>query len=203
MSAEKPRERKNRETRREQIAQAALRIIAQRGVRALTTASIAQEVGISEANLYRHFKNKDEILSEMVEIIGNDIMESFKGIFGSGGDPVGKLKRVFLFHLTLIESNEGIPRLVFSEEMHRGNKELREKFLALITRYAEQVHLLIREGQEKGFFRPEIDPLKTATMFIGMVQISTLLWSLKGFSHSLVDEGMKMWENFEVCIRVE
>ncbi|MBZ0157754.1 MAG: TetR/AcrR family transcriptional regulator [Alphaproteobacteria bacterium] len=199
----KPRERKNRETRREQIAQAALRIIAQRGVRALTTASIAQEVGISEANLYRHFKNKDEILSEMVEIIGNDIMRSLKDVFGSDGAPAEKLRRIFVFHLTLIESNEGIPRLVFSEEMHRGNKELREKFLALISRYAEQLHLLIREGQEAGAFRQTLDPLKTATMFIGMVQISTLLWSLKGFTHSLVDEGMEMWENFEKCIQVE
>ncbi|MFO0753776.1 MAG: TetR/AcrR family transcriptional regulator [Thermodesulfovibrionales bacterium] len=203
MSIEKTRERKSREMRREQIAQAALRIIAQRGVRALTTASIAQEVGVSEANLYRHFENKDEILSEMVEVIGSDLMRSFADIFGSDGDPAGKLKRVFLFHLTLIESNEGIPRLVFSEEMHRGNRDLREKFLALITRYTEHLRLLIREGQEVGAFRRTLDPLQTATLFIGMVQISTLLWSLKGFTYSLVDEGMKMWENFEKCIRTE
>ncbi|HDH53599.1 MAG TPA: TetR/AcrR family transcriptional regulator, partial [Nitrospirae bacterium] len=57
----------DRKTRRAQIVQAALRIIGSRGVGALTTAAIAKEVGISEANLYRHFENKEEILNAMTE----------------------------------------------------------------------------------------------------------------------------------------
>jgi len=42
-----------------------------------------------------------------------------------------------------------------------------------------------------------------AMMFIGLVQVNTLRWTLSGFSFSLVTEGMKMWEDYEKCIRIK
>ena len=48
------------------------RIIGKRGVSGLT-AAIAREVGLSEASLYRHFKNKDEIFYATVESSKSDV----------------------------------------------------------------------------------------------------------------------------------
>ncbi|MEW6116280.1 MAG: TetR/AcrR family transcriptional regulator [Nitrospirota bacterium] len=190
-----------REVRRTQIAEAALRIIARQGVRALTTSAIAQEVGISEANLYRHFRNKDEILSEMVDMIGEGLRKNFESVFKTDATPISKLKKVFRLHLDYIEKNEGIPRLGFSEDMHWGNRELGERLLTNIERYADELEKLIQEGQKTGALKRELEPRTAALMLIGMVQVVTFRWSLSGFSFPLVAEGMKMWENFESCVR--
>ena len=189
--------------RRGQISRAALRIIARVGVRGLTTSSIAQEVGISEANIYRHFRNKDEILSVTVEEIGNGLRRNFENVLktNAADSPLKKLRRAFLLHLDYIEKNGGIPRLVFSDEMHIGNEELKQKLLQSITVYASTLEGLIREGKKLGTIRSNIDPKSSAFMLIGMVQITTLRWSLGGFSFSLVTEGMKLWENYEKCIK--
>ncbi len=191
--------------RREQIVQAALRIIAKKGVSGLTTASIANEVGISEANLYRHFKSKDEILSETVEKIGEGFRINLENVFKiSANDlPLVKLKRIFMLHLDYIDKNEGIPRLVFSEEIHAGNKKLKEKLLNSITSYAAALESIIKEGQKTGSVKNDIRPRASALMLIGTVQITVLRWSLSGFSFPLVAEGMKLWENFERCIRAK
>ena len=53
--------------RQEQITRAALEVISSEGVQGLTTANIARRAGISEANLYRHFENKEAILKDLVE----------------------------------------------------------------------------------------------------------------------------------------
>lgn len=190
-----------REVRRAQITEAALRIIARHGVRALTTSAIAQEVGISEANLYRHFKNKDEILSEMVDMIGEGLRKNFEKVFKTEATPLSKLKKVFKLHLEYIEKNEGIPRLGFSEDIHQSNRELGERLFRNIERYADELEKLMREGKKAGALKKELEPRSAALMFIGMVQVVTFRWSLSGFSFPLVAEGMKMWENFEGCLR--
>ncbi|MFN3480068.1 MAG: TetR/AcrR family transcriptional regulator, partial [Thermodesulfovibrionales bacterium] len=119
--------------RKEQIVEAALRIIAKRGVKSLTTASIAEDVGISEANIYRHFNSKDEILQGTVEKIRKGLMSNLDTVSKMTDIPaLERLKRLFMLHLDYIEKNEGIPRLVFSEEIHIGDKSLKEKLLNTI-----------------------------------------------------------------------
>lgn len=189
--------------RRDQIVEAALRIIANRGVKSLTTAAIAEEVGISEANLYRHFKNKDEILQGTVEKIREGLLRNLDAVSSmTDASPVARLKRLFMLHLEYIEKNEGIPRLVFSEEMHIGNESLKEKLLNTIGLYSAKLESLIKEGKRVGLIKKDIDHSSAALMFLGMIQILAMKWSLSGFSFSLADEGVKLWGNFEKCLSV-
>jgi len=191
--------------RRNQIAQAALRIIAGKGVSGLTTAAIAKEAGISEANIYRHFRSKEEILSVTIEKIGERLRRNIENVFEINPEysPLMKLKRAFMHHLDYIEKNEGIPRLVFSDEMHAGRQDMREKLLLSITSYSSVLESLIKEGQKAGLIQKELKSKSAVMMFIGLVQVTTLRWALSGFSFSLVTEGMKMWEDYEKCIRIK
>jgi AcrR family transcriptional regulator len=191
------------DVRREQVVQAALKIVGKKGVGGLTTSAIAREVGVSEANLYRHFKNKEEILFETGKGIGAAIRKNLETVLASRVGPVLKLKRAFLLHLEFIEKNEGIPRLGFSEEMHINNKKLKKEFLKNIEVYAAGLEELFREGQRQGAIRKDVDRRALAAMLIGMVQVLVLRWSLSGFSFPLKSEGMKLWKNFAACIAIE
>ena len=104
-------------------------------------------------------------------------------------------------HLTFIEENEGIPRLVFSEEIHSGNKELKTKIFNTINAYSVKLESIVRKGQSAGDIKKEIDPRSAALTMIGMLQVTILRWSLGGFSFSLEKEGLKLWRNFEHCIK--
>ena len=52
----------NTEIRQEQIAEAAIELIAAEGVNSLSIAGIAERVGIVPSAFYRHYKSKDEVL---------------------------------------------------------------------------------------------------------------------------------------------
>ncbi len=187
------------ETRRAQIVQAALRIIGSRGLGALTTAAIAKEVGISEANLYRHFKNKEEILNVMTEQIGAGLEENLKTV--TTGSPVGRLKEIYRLHFEYIEKNDGIPRLVFSEELHMRLPHIRKKLLEKVNAYSRKLSEIIKKGQKDGLIKEVVNPQAASMILIGMVQVTTLKWSLSGSSFSLVDEGMKLWNDYEKCLK--
>jgi len=191
----------NSGVRREQITQASLDIIASDGVKGLTTSAIAGRVGISGANLYRHFQNKDEILNSVVAKIGADLRQNLRAVHDAAPeDPLLKLKKLFRRHLEYTENNKGIPRLVFSEEMHITNVPLKEKLLRIINSYTKEISSLIRDGQEAGIIKQNMDPQALALTMVGLIQVTLLKWSLNGFSFSPVDQGMKLWKNFEGCI---
>ncbi|HZG53380.1 MAG TPA: helix-turn-helix domain-containing protein [Pyrinomonadaceae bacterium] len=55
------------EDRRKQILQVAMRLFSQRGFRGTTTKEIAQAAGVSEAMVFRHFANKEELYSAILD----------------------------------------------------------------------------------------------------------------------------------------
>lgn len=188
--------------RRRQIVDATLKIISEKGVKNLTTAAIANEVGMSEANLYRHFVNKEEILRETVAMIGEGLHGNIQKVFNSSENPLACLREIYLLHLGFVENNAGIPRLVFSEEIHGGNSILKDIMFNTIAGYAGKLESLFQKGQIAGLIERDLDPACCALTMIGMVQVTILRWSLSGFSFSLTEEGIKLWNNFEKCIAI-
>jgi AcrR family transcriptional regulator len=55
------------EDRRRQILQVAMRLFSQHGFRGTTTKEIAQAAGVSEAMVFRHFANKEELYSAIID----------------------------------------------------------------------------------------------------------------------------------------
>jgi AcrR family transcriptional regulator len=185
--------------RREQIVKAVLRIIGTRGMSSLTTAAIAREVGMSEANLYRHVKNKQEIYFSCFEFVRNRIRENMEVAAAGSSSPIEMLRHFFLLQVTLMEQNRGIPRFLFSDELH-VQKKLRETIIKTMHGFSLRLASFIQEGQRGNSIRSDLDPRTTALMFIGLVQGLTFRWSLSDFSFSLTREGKKLWKNFETCI---
>ncbi|HEY1404911.1 MAG TPA: helix-turn-helix domain-containing protein, partial [Pyrinomonadaceae bacterium] len=55
------------EDRRKQILLVAMRLFSQHGFRGTTTKEIAQAAGVSEAMVFRHFANKEELYSAIID----------------------------------------------------------------------------------------------------------------------------------------
>ncbi|MHB8108704.1 MAG: TetR/AcrR family transcriptional regulator [Syntrophorhabdaceae bacterium] len=190
-----------RDARRDQVVSAVLKLIGEQGMSGFTTAAVAREVGMSEANLYRHFKNKQEILSETITRIGQGLSSNVDTVVKSSATPIDRLKNIFRLHMKYVGQNHGIPRLVFSDEIHAENPEMKAILLNMISSYADLLEGIIGEGKEQGSMKPDLDPRGTALTFIGMVQITILRWVLSDFKLSLEKEGLKLWNNFEKCLR--
>ena len=54
-------------TKKENILTAALDLFAKQGVAASSTRAIAQEAGVSEGLIFRHFVNKEALLTEVLK----------------------------------------------------------------------------------------------------------------------------------------
>ncbi|MFA5072507.1 MAG: TetR/AcrR family transcriptional regulator [Nitrospirota bacterium] len=184
--------------RREQIVRAVFSIAGKKGMGNVTTSAIAKKAGMSEANLYRHLQNKDEIYIVAFEFIRDRIRENMENAIQKK-KPLTMLKQFFKLQLVFMEKNPGISRFMFSQELH-VSKNLRANVLATMYGFSKKLASFIRKGQVEKKIRQDINSRTTALLFVGMIQGLAFRWSLSGFSFSLVQEGMKVWSQFEKTI---
>jgi len=173
-------QRYDTQIRQQQIIRATLKIVAQRGISGLTTAEIAREVGIAEGTIFRHFASKNEILLATVRYIRDTLLGWSRARVAGGGEPLEKLSDILHFHLELFEQNSGIPKIIFSEQVHLHDEKLRQLMSETIGEYMELIGTIIREGMEKGQFKPDLDVSMVVAAYLGLVQVSLLRWSLGG-----------------------
>ena len=190
------------EVRKEQIVKAALELIGEDGIQGLTTSGIAKAVGISEANIYRHFKNKDAILTATVEDLEDNISNILKKVTTREISPLDKLAEIFKLHLSHIQENKGVPRLVFSSELH-FRQDLRDRLSSLIDRYLKMLTGILEQGIKGGSVKFGTDSTAMAGVYVGMIQLSALRWSLSDFNTSLLKEGEKLWQEYRKCIEAK
>jgi len=194
-------EKKSTRVRKEEIVQAALEVVGSKGVRALTIAAIANSAGMSEANIYRHFSGKDEIYSALAEFIGSAVMGNAAAIAGGSRKPLEKLETIFFSHITLITEHPGIPRFVFSEDIHLGQRSVADSLALRIGNYIATVTGVIAAGIAEGELRPGLSPRETALTLLGMIQFTALRWTISNASFEIRPEAEKLWQNFMILVR--
>ena len=84
-AAQSPRPRADqREATRRQLLDAGLRVVAERGFAAATTAAIAQACGKAHGTVFVHFRTRDALVGELVEEVGRSMSQRLAAIPDAG-----------------------------------------------------------------------------------------------------------------------
>lgn len=188
------------EVRQEQIVHAALGLIAQRGLKLLSVARIARQVGIVPSAIYRHYKSKEDVIDAILDHVRRKLLHNVQLVCEETSDPVESLHRLLVLHVQLIRENKGLPRVIFSEEIYGGNSARRRKVYDIISAYLEQVAVIVRQGQAAGSIRAELSPPVVAVMFLGLIQPAAILWQMSDGEFDVTKHAEKAWCIFQESI---
>lgn len=187
--------------RHEQIAEAALDIVRSDGVKGLSVAAVAQKVGIVPSAVYRHFKNKSEIVNSVLKLIRACLNQNYHDVIQRNLEPVEKLNIVLKRHVELIAGNNAIPRIIFSEEVIGGMPEKQQQLYGIIQDVINNVASIVEEGQKKGSIRKDIPAENIAVSFLVMIQPAAIIWNLSDGEFDLVNHSKNAWMLFLDAIR--
>lgn len=189
-------EKRETEVRREQLAQAALELIAEDGARRLGLAALARRVGLVPSAIYRHFRNKDELVDAALSLIGERLLSLGAAAVDEPGDVLLRLRRLLARHADLIGENRAIPRVVLSGEVFAGHPERRARLFGFVQAYLDCVTGLLREGQAAGAVDPALDAGALAVCFLGLVQSPAILWQLSDGTFDVAPHLERAWNVF-------
>ncbi len=171
--------------RRTQIVHATLEIVSEKGFGNLTTAEIASRVGLTEGAIFKHFSTKSEILQEVLLYIRRTLLPMANSMAGEDLPPEAKLEKILQAKFNFFSNHPGVPKIIFSEQVHLSDESLREILLTTVRGYSKAINDIILEGIEKGCFRNDIDPALATEAFQGLIQVNVFKWSLSGHAWDL------------------
>ena len=164
--------------RREQIVETALQVMSESSIRRLTVQDIARRMGMAPSALYRHFRNRDAMMSAVLEHIRVKLYRNIEAVRQDSDNAVERLRRLLHRHLRLVREEHGIPRIFFSDELWGRQPERRRKMYRIVIGYLGEVEDIVRQGQLGGEIRRDLDPAAAARLFFGIVQPAALLWHM-------------------------
>jgi len=190
-------EKLDTQVRREQIAEAALAVVAGQGVRRLSMAVVARRVGLVPSGIYRHFAGKAAMLDAVLDLLEKRIADNIDAACRETDDPLGQLRGVLIRHVRFIREGRAIPRILFSDDVHSGDPQRKQRIGAIILAYAEKLAEIVRRGQQQGQIRPEVDPSTAALMFFGMIAPAGMLWQLTEGGFDVTKLAERSWTLFK------
>ncbi len=156
----------NKEEKRRAIAIACRDLLLERGIGGLTIAELAKTAGVGKGTIYEYFKNKEEIVFEIMAVF---IAEYEKNLSEIVSEETGSKKKLFHFlylgfedeesrrQLTLYREFLAIAMTSGTDEMIAFNMQCREKFVDILGK-------ILREGIEKGELPPQAEEMKSALL---------------------------------------
>ena len=165
--------------RREQIVNAARKLVIKVGSENVTVRRIAEEVGFTEAAVYRHFKSKRDILYLLVENIESSLISDLSLEIDQDGD---LLETILMRHLSAIEMRRGISFQVIAEIISLGDKKLNRRIYDTIEKYIERLEAILKKEVGKGKLRGDIDAGAAAFLIFSVVQGLSNIWTLSNYS---------------------
>jgi AcrR family transcriptional regulator len=197
------REKLNTEVRQEQIVEAAMNLIASRGLKGLSMAALAKRIGLVPSATYRHFKGKEEVLDRILNFIKERLLANIRITCEETSKPMERLQRILKRHVETLRENRAIPRVIFTEDVFTGNPKRKNRVYGIINGYLDGLNEIIREGQENGQIRSDMDSKTVALMFLGMIQPGAILWFLSDGKFDISKQSEKNWNVFREVISAD
>ena len=163
----------DKEKKRTDIACSCKEILLEHGIKNLTISQIAKTAGVGKGTVYEYFKNKEDIV---FEIITSFIAEHEKKLYEIISLDISTKEKFFHFFYLLHEDEDSNKQLNIYREflaisMTNGTKEMIDFNIVCREKFTSILNQIIKDGIDKNELRAEAQDLISAlvTFELGLV----------------------------------
>lgn len=158
------------EERRAATVEAVIQLAAGHDPGEITTSAIAQQMGVTQGALFKHFPSKEAILEAVIAWVADRLLSRIERAAQDAPTSGQALAAMFMAHTAFVAEHPGVPRMLFGELQRSGTSAPKRMATALLRRYATVLHQVLEAGCGRGEFEPQLDVDAAATLFIGTIQ---------------------------------
>ncbi len=156
--------------RRTQILQALAQMLESSPGARITTASLAKQVGVSEAALYRHFPSKAKMFEGLIEFIEEALFTRINRIIQEENDAIARVEMMLMLILGFAEQNPGMCRLLTADALAGETERLRLRIAQVFDRIETQLKQVLREADLKQGLRPTMGVAPCANFLVAIIE---------------------------------
>lgn len=150
--------------RRVQILQALAAMLEQPGGERVTTAALAQRLGVSEAALYRHFASKAQMFEGLIEFIEQSVFSLVNQIIereqlaGAESAALGarQAAKVVDMLIQFAEKNPGLARVLVGDALVFEHERLQQRINQFFDKIEATLKQCLRDGRDDAPLRASV-----------------------------------------------
>ncbi|MFB1479179.1 TetR/AcrR family transcriptional regulator [Corallococcus sp. RDP092CA] len=154
-----------------EILEAAITLFARRGYLSTTMSDLAKAIRMTPGALYWHFPTKEDLLLAAIDELHQRYLMEFTPLLAERRTLSGREQLVFVVSRTSqflrYHREYGIFFGMLSAESAEANDRVTEALREKISLYVSVLAGMIRYGQKRQEFRPEVDPVHMAHTMMG------------------------------------
>ena len=154
---------------RVKIADALRYLLEQKEFNAITTAEISRQAGVTEALIYKYFKDKrdllHQVLSEYLEQYCVLVQGDLKGIKGA----LNKLRKLIWSHINVYATNRVFAKILLIE-VRSHNDYYHSDTYELVKVYSDVILEILEEGVLNGEIRDDIPSKLIRQIILGSIE---------------------------------
>ncbi len=181
------------EKRRIATVEAVVELAGEQNPNDITTAAIANRMGLTQGAIFRHFPNKEAILNAVMEWVAEQLTSKIEKAICSETSSLCALEKMFMAHVSFVTTHPGIPRMLFGELQNARETRTKHMVQMLIQRYKKKVQQLIKQGQLSGEINKDLDIEAASTLFLGMIQGLVIQSLIAGDTANIKREAPKVF----------
>jgi len=190
------------EERQSEIIRVAVDLAADKGVDSVTTQDMADAMHLTQGAIFRHFATKDDIWVAVIEWVRGRLMKVLDKAAADATDPLDAIERMFSAHITFVSKHPAIPRLLFSELLHKKNSKLRQLIEGIISGYEAKISGLLEAAKSQSLVPDDLDSQSAAVLYIGMIQGLVMQSNVFGGKRVLMQQALKTFPIFLHGIKI-
>ena len=187
--------------RQSEIIHAAIKLIGEGGIQALTIKNLSAEIGVVESALYRHFKSKTDVISALLDYLESIMASHFEGIKDMETSPFEKIEKLIQSQLQLFNETPSYAIVILSDGLYKNNKVLYDKLFNIMKSSRSTFVGIIEEGQKAGLIRDDVPSDHIAFIIMGSIRLNVNQWGLSGFGFDLQKRGKALCQSLKTMIQ--
>ena len=187
--------------RQQEIIESAGKLLMEKGIKGLTTKNLAQEMEFSESALYRHFKNKEDIILLLIHFLSENINLRFETILKAENNAEEKFLALFLSQFQFFKKNPHFIVIVLSDGLMDNSEDIKKSIKKLIETNFGAIKQIMIEGQQSKDFNQEMEAESLVHFAMGSFRLQMLQWKLSNFSFDIEAQGMKTMTNLLTLLK--
>ncbi len=172
--------------KKQAIIQAAIEVFSKSSFQNSSISEIAQRANVAEGTIYQYFKNKEDLFFsipvEKTKEFCRELDLHLEGISGA----FNKIKKFVWYYLYFFGMNPEYGRILLLE-MRVSKSFVRTKTYGSFKKSTSRILEIIREGQEEGVIRKDINIYILRQLILGILEHMVTRWLLKGEKYDLLE----------------
>ena len=152
------------------IMQSLAKMLQVKGPVKVTTASLANECGITEAAIYRHFPSKRKIYEGLVDFCEQSLFDLIGDINSSKEDHIEKVSKIMILLVSFSEKNPGLARLLTREAFSIDEASLDDRIKQMFSKIELQIKQNLQKYEQQTKKKLALPSASSANLLLAFVE---------------------------------